>query len=128
MTTIRILLIDDHTLFRSGLKLLLRRQSDFEVVAEAADGVEGLKRARELLPDIILLDLNMPGISGLEVLHILTQDLPELSSSPSRRRVKNSPLHCAAAPVAILSKTLTPTRWCKPFAAPPPESQSLTLP
>ncbi len=77
MTTIRILLIDDHTLFRSGLKLLLRRQSDFEVVAEAADGVEGLKRARELLPDIILLDLNMPGISGLEVLHILTQDLPE---------------------------------------------------
>lgn len=76
MTT-RILLIDDHTLFRSGLKLLLRRQSDFEVVAEAADGVEGLKRARELRPDVILLDLNMPGISGLEVLHILTQDLPE---------------------------------------------------
>lgn len=76
MTT-RILLIDDHTLFRSGLKLLLRRQSDFEVVAEAADGVEGLKRARELHPDVILLDLNMPGISGLEVLHILTQDLPE---------------------------------------------------
>ena len=73
----RILLIDDHTLFRSGLKLLLRRQSDFEVVAEAADGVEGLKRARELRPDVILLDLNMPGISGLEVLHILTQDLPE---------------------------------------------------
>ena len=75
--TIRILLIDDHTLFRSGLKLLLRRQSDFEVVAEAADGVEGLKRARELQPDVILLDLNMPGLSGLEVLQILAQDLPE---------------------------------------------------
>ena len=74
--TIRILLIDDHTLFRSGLKLLLRRQSDFDVVAEAADGVEGLKRARELQPDVILLDLNMPGLSGLEVLHILTQEVP----------------------------------------------------
>ncbi|MDO4705136.1 MAG: response regulator transcription factor [Comamonadaceae bacterium] len=73
---IRILLIDDHTLFRSGLRLLLKRQSDFEVVAEAADGIEGLKRARELQPDVILLDLNMPGLSGLEVLHILAQDLP----------------------------------------------------
>lgn len=75
--TIRILLIDDHTLFRSGVRLLLRRQSDFEVVAEAADGIEGLKRARELEPDAILLDLNMPGLSGLEVLQILSQDLPD---------------------------------------------------
>jgi len=74
---IRILLIDDHTLFRSGLRLLLKRQSDFEVVAEAADGIEGLKRARELRPDAILLDLNMPGLSGLEVLQILSQDLPD---------------------------------------------------
>lgn len=74
-STIRILLIDDHTLFRSGLRLLLKRQSDFDVVAEAADGIEGLKRARELQPDVILLDLNMPGLSGLEVLHILAQDL-----------------------------------------------------
>ncbi len=75
--TIRILLIDDHTLFRSGMKLLLNRQADFEVVAEAADGIEGLKRARELRPDVILLDLNMPGLSGLEALQILTQDLPD---------------------------------------------------
>jgi two-component system nitrate/nitrite response regulator NarL len=75
--TIRILLIDDHTLFRSGLRLLLNRQSDFEVVAEAADGIEGLKRARELRPDVVLLDLNMPGLSGLEVLQILSQDLPD---------------------------------------------------
>ncbi|MBB5214874.1 response regulator [Parapusillimonas granuli] len=75
--TIRILLIDDHTLFRSGVRLLLKRQSDFEIVAEAADGIEGLKRARELTPDVILLDLNMPGLSGLEVLQILSQDLPD---------------------------------------------------
>ncbi|KKW68182.1 XRE family transcriptional regulator [Lampropedia cohaerens] len=74
---IRILLVDDHTLFRSGLQLLLRRQPDFEVVGEAADGVEGLKRARELRPDVILLDLNMPGLSGLEVLQVLSQDLPD---------------------------------------------------
>jgi len=73
---IRILLIDDHTLFRSGLRLLLQRQPDFEIVAEAADGVEGIKRAKELEPDVILLDLNLPGLSGLETLQLLTQDLP----------------------------------------------------
>lgn len=73
---IRILLIDDHTLFRSGVRLLLQRQPDFEVVAEAGDGVEGIKRAKELKPDVVLLDLNLPGLSGLETLQLLTQDLP----------------------------------------------------
>lgn len=73
---IRILLVDDHTLFRSGMRLLLQRQPDFEVVAEAGDGVEGVKRAKELTPDVVLLDLNMPGLSGLETLQLLTQDVP----------------------------------------------------
>lgn len=73
---IRILLVDDHTLFRSGVRLLLQRQPDFEVVAEAGDGVEAVKRAKELKPDVILLDLNLPGLSGLETLQLLTQDLP----------------------------------------------------
>ena len=74
--SIRILLVDDHTLFRSGLRLLLQRQPDFEIVAEAGDGVEGLKRAKELKPDVVLLDLNLPGLSGLETLQLLVQDLP----------------------------------------------------
>lgn len=73
--TIRVLLIDDHTLFRSGLKLLLQRQPDFEIVDEAPDGVEGLKRAKQHQPDVILLDLNMPGLSGLETLLLLVQDV-----------------------------------------------------
>jgi two-component system, NarL family, nitrate/nitrite response regulator NarL len=75
--TIRILLIDDHTLFRSGVKALLQRQPDFEVVDEAADGVEGIKRAKQHAPDVVLLDLNMPGLSGLETLQLLVQDLPD---------------------------------------------------
>lgn len=74
--TIRILLIDDHTLFRSGINALLQRQPDFEVVDEASDGVEGIKRAKQHTPDVILLDLNMPGLSGLETLQLLAQDLP----------------------------------------------------
>lgn len=75
--TIRILLIDDHTLFRSGIRLLLQRQPDFEVVDEAADGLEGIKLAKRHQPDVILLDLNMPGLSGLETLQLLVQDLPD---------------------------------------------------
>jgi two-component system nitrate/nitrite response regulator NarL len=74
---IRILVIDDHMLFRSGVKLLLQRQSDFEVVGEASDGIEGVKRAKACHPDVILLDLNMPGLSGLETLKLLVQDVPQ---------------------------------------------------
>src|SRR3546814_1551378 len=73
---IRILLIDDHSLFRSGVRLLLQRQPECEIVAEAADGLEGINRAKEFQPDVILLDLNMPGLSGLETLQLLVQDLP----------------------------------------------------
>ena len=66
--TIRILLIDDHTLFRTGLKALLSRQDDFEVVGEAADGLEGIKLASQLNPDLVLLDLDMPVMNGTEAL------------------------------------------------------------
>jgi two-component system nitrate/nitrite response regulator NarL len=74
---LRIFLIDDHNLFRSGVKALLARQRDFEVVGEAADGLEGLKRAREMKPDVVLLDLNMPGIAGREAVQMLTEELPQ---------------------------------------------------
>lgn len=75
--TIRILLIDDHTLFRSGVRALLQRQPDFEVVDDAADGIEGVKRAKQHRPDMVLLDLNLPGLSGIETLQLLKQDLPD---------------------------------------------------
>lgn len=66
--TIRILLVDDHTLFRSGLKVLLSRQDDFEIVGEASDGLEGVKLAEQLKPDLVLLDLDMPVMNGTEAL------------------------------------------------------------
>jgi two-component system nitrate/nitrite response regulator NarL len=73
---IRVLIVDDHTLFRSGVKALLARQSGFEVVGEAADGLEGLKRAKALKPDVILLDLHMPGVSGREAVKLITEEVP----------------------------------------------------
>ena len=66
--SIRILLVDDHTLFRSGLKALLSRQPDFEIVGEASDGLEGVKLAEQLKPDLVLLDLDMPVMNGTEAL------------------------------------------------------------
>lgn len=74
--TIRVLLIDDHTLFRSGIKALLQRQQDIEVVGEAGDGLEGIKRAKSLQPDVTLLDLHMPGISGREAVQLLVEEVP----------------------------------------------------
>ncbi len=76
MEPIRILLVDDHALFRSGLAGLLRGQADLEVVGEAQDGEEALAKAEELMPDIILMDLFMPGMSGLEATRRITEALP----------------------------------------------------
>jgi two-component system, NarL family, nitrate/nitrite response regulator NarL len=77
MSIIRILLVDDHSLFRSGIKSLLESQEEFEVIGEASDGLEGVKRAKQLKPDLVLMDLHMPGTSGLEALHMLSEDLPD---------------------------------------------------
>lgn len=77
--TIKILLVDDHTLFRSGIKLLLQRNSEFEIVGEAADGLEGVKQAKQLRPDVVLMDLNMPGLSGLEAMQLIVEDMPSVA-------------------------------------------------
>lgn len=75
---IRVLLVDDHTLFRSGIKSLLQRNDDFEVVGEAGDGLEGIKRTRSLKPDVALLDLHMPGVSGLEAMKVIAEEMPDV--------------------------------------------------
>jgi len=74
---IRILIVDDHTLFRSGIKSLLARQDDMEVVGEAGDGLEGIKRAKTLKPDVVLLDLHMPGIQGGEAVRLIAEEVPD---------------------------------------------------
>ena len=74
---IRILLADDHAVLRSGLAALLNARSDITVVGEAADGAELLTQAQQTEPDLILLDLTMPRLGGLEVLPLLRQRVPD---------------------------------------------------
>ena len=74
---IGVVLVDDHAVVRAGLRLLLERQDDIEVVGEAGNAKDAIFRARALKPDIILLDVVMPGESGIEVLPKLLKESPE---------------------------------------------------
>ncbi len=65
--TIRVVLADDHAIIRTGIRSLLKKASDIQVVGEASNGVEALRLANELAPDVLLLDMEMPGMSGVEV-------------------------------------------------------------
>jgi DNA-binding NarL/FixJ family response regulator len=75
---IRVLIADDHLLFRDGLAVLLQRQPEITVVAVAADGAEALEACRNLLPDVALVDLRMPGTDGMALLTALRASCPEV--------------------------------------------------
>jgi len=76
--SIRIVVADDHAIVREGLKQILGAQADFQVVAEASDGHEALKRVRELEFDVLLLDMSMPGKSGVELIKQVRAEKPKL--------------------------------------------------
>jgi two-component system, NarL family, response regulator NreC len=76
MSKIRVLLVDDHTLLRGGLRALLGYYDDIEVVGEAQDGKEALARVSELRPDIVLMDIVMPGMNGLEATKLIHEQYP----------------------------------------------------
>jgi two-component system response regulator NreC len=76
---IRILIADDHTIFRSGLKLLFSSEPAFDVIAEAEDGAQAIELAHQLQPDVVLMDIGMPGINGYEATKTIKADNPDVN-------------------------------------------------
>jgi NarL family two-component system response regulator YdfI len=76
---IRILIADDHLIIRQGLRLILETEEEFEIAAEAADGAEALRLCEEFSPDVVLMDLRMPGMDGLTAIEKLRSTRPEIA-------------------------------------------------
>lgn len=77
MEKIKVILVDDHALFREGLAMIISSHPDMEVIGEASDGLEAIVKAVELRPDLILLDIQMPGMGGIEATQKIKQKVPE---------------------------------------------------
>ena len=78
MSDIRVLVVDDHDLFRRGLMEVLDEESDLQVIGEVRNGQEAIEQTEELTPDVVFMDLNMPGQNGIETTAYLTQKWPDL--------------------------------------------------
>ena len=78
MSKIRVLIADDHQVVREGLSALLKMRDDIEVVGQAKDGVEAVEKARELLPDVVLMDISMPRMNGVEATREIRRENPHI--------------------------------------------------
>ena len=98
---IRVLLVDDHAIIREGLRSLLEKQPEMEVVADTGDGRKAFDLVRELLPDIIIMDITMPGLNGIEATRRIVEEFPAVKvialSIHSKRRYVADMLSAGAA-------------------------------
>ena len=78
MNKVRVLIVDDHVIVRDGVRMILEAQPDIEVVGEASDGRQALEAARQLSPGVVLMDIAMPGMNGLEATAAIKQELPDV--------------------------------------------------
>ncbi|MBI4299809.1 MAG: response regulator transcription factor [Chloroflexi bacterium] len=78
MAKIKVVLADDHAVLRAGLRVLLNGEPDIEVIDEAADGLTAVRKARELHPNVIVMDISMPGMDGLEAIRQVREKAPQV--------------------------------------------------
>src|SRR5690349_13510792 len=90
MNKLRIFLADDHAILRQGLMVLINTQSDMEVIGEAGDGQSAVRLAHELKPDLIVMDVSMPNLNGLEATKQLKKALPQIKVLPLTRHNDSS--------------------------------------
>src|SRR5579859_7354666 len=103
---IRVLLVDDHTILRQGLKMLLNAQPDMEVVGEASDGYQAIAEAHHLQPDVILMDITMPEMNGIEATRQVRRQRPDMRVLVLTMHENEEYLFqsCAPEPLATFSK------------------------
>jgi DNA-binding NarL/FixJ family response regulator len=125
---VRVLLADDQAMVRTGFRLILESEPDFEVVAEAADGEEAVRRARELRPDVVLMDIRMPLIDGIQATKLLAGPG---AADPLRVVVvttydvdENVYAALRAGACGFLVKDAGPRCWSRRSARPPTASRS----
>ncbi|NLT68738.1 MAG: response regulator transcription factor [Acidobacteria bacterium] len=78
MKTIRVLLVDDHTIVRRGLAGLLRSEDDLEIIGETGDGESAVALTGELRPDVVIMDIGLPGMDGIEATRIIHREFPDV--------------------------------------------------
>lgn len=93
MAKTRVIIADDHTVVREGIRQILANEPDMEVVGEAADGLETLDMVRATKPDVVILDIAMPGVSGLEVIGLIKEIVPQCAVVVLTMHSKESMIH-----------------------------------
>ena len=118
MKKLRILLADDHKIVREGLRMLINSQPDMQVVGEAANGREVLVKARELKPDVVVMDLSMPELNGLQATERLKTERPEMKVVALTAHEDESYLRqlCKVAPPVTCSNVRRAMNWSRPSA------------
>ena len=110
MASLRMLIADDHPLVRSGLRALLAAAEDMEVVGEAATGEEAVTLAQTLQPEVVVMDLRMPGINGIEATRRVVQANPQIRILVVTLFEDDDSVFAATS-----SRMPTRSRWCVPF-------------
>ncbi len=117
--SIRILVVDDHSVVRHGLRMFLGLEPEFDVVGEATNGAEALQKARELQPDVVLMDLLMPVMDGIQATAALRQELPDVEVIALTSVLEDASVYSAlrAGAIGYLLKDTEADELCRAIKA-----------